>query len=541
MRDGIHLHSVLYLPQGNWPISTLLLRTPFGSGSIDYTEWGAEFVKSGYAVVLQDVRGRNNSGGKCNPYVQEINDGYDTHEWIGNQNWCDGNIGTFGISYSGFTQILPAHLNSRFVKALVPVGNQSNNYGHLRYNGVLQLENVINWIWWGNKNTQHVNSNLIDWDKLYKKLPLINAIEDICHRPYYKKIIINEKYNKFWEETDISKQYNKVKAPAFFITGWYDNLLNETFKNFCGWVNKSRSKLVKSKTKLLVGPWYHYNFGMDTKFGDISFGPKAKINLVNEQIRWFDKRLKNIDNGIDLEPPIKLFIMGANSWRDEYEWPLKRTKYERLFFHSHGHANSLNGDGYLSKTLPGYEGQDTYRYDPEDPVPTTGGQGQYQDTSGPKDRSKIELRNDILVYSSEVLCDECEITGSVEINLYAASSAKDTDFTATLVDVYPDGRAINISEGIVRAKFRNSYSKPTLIKPNKIYLYKILIWETSNLFKKNHRIRIEISSSNFPRFDRNLNSGRVSSIDDQPKICHQQIFHNKNHPSNVILPVIPVS
>ena len=151
------------------------------------------------------------------------------------------------------------------------------------------------------------------------------------------------------------------------------------------------------------------------------------------------------------------------------------------------------------------------------------------------------MRNDILVYSSEVLCDECEITASVEINLYAASSAKDTDFTATLVDVYPDGRAINISEGIVRAKFRNSYSKPTLIKPNKIYLYKILIWETSNLFKKNHRIRIEISSSNFPRFDRNLNSGRVSSIDDQPKICHQQIFHNKNHPSNVILPVIPVS
>ena len=244
MRDGVKLHAVLYKPALNEKLPALLLRSPYAAEFPDYSVWGPKFCESGYAVVMQDIRGRLNSDGECTPYIQEINDGLDTQKWVAKQSWCNGCIGTFGISYSGFTQVLTAPLNNPNLMALVPVGNQVNNYGHLRYNGILQLENTINWIWWGNKITQHVPERLINWEKLYKVLPLNKALDGIADRPYYKKVIKNETYNNFWKSADLTDKYNKISVPAYFITGWYDNLVHETFKNFIGIC--CRTSLLKS-------------------------------------------------------------------------------------------------------------------------------------------------------------------------------------------------------------------------------------------------------------------------------------------------------
>jgi len=539
MRDGILLHAVLYKPKVNNELPVLLLRSPYGAEFPDYSEWGPKFCEAGYAVVMQDIRGRLNSNGVCLPYNQEINDGYDTQKWISNQTWCDGSIGTFGISYSGFTQVLTAPLENKYLKALVPVGNQVNNYGHLRYNGILQLENTINWIWWGNRITQHVPKNLINWNLIYKKLPINKALDGIANRPYFKKIIKNENYNKFWKHADIENKYHKIKAPAYFITGWYDNLVHETFKNFVGWKTKTKDKLAKDKTRLLVGPWYHYNLGKNTKFGDISFGDNGSLDLVNEQLKWFDQRLKHIDTGIDDQPPIKIFVMGDNKWRYEEEWPLLRTKYVKYYIHSGGCANTRNGDGLLKTTIPNNQTFDTFNYNPDNPVPTIGGQSQLIEHCGPQNRYEIETRDDILIYTTNKLKYDTEVTGKIEIVLYASSSAIDTDFTATLVDVYPDNKCIHISDGIIRTKFRESYENPSLISPNNIYTFVFPLWETSNVFKKNHKIRLEISSSNFPRFNRNLNTGKDMYDDKKIIICNQKIYHNSSYPSHVILPIIP--
>ena len=232
--------------------------------------------------------------------------------------------------------------------------------------------------------------------------------------------------------------------------------------------------------------------------------------------------------------------MGLNKWRGESEWPLLRTKYTKYYLHSGGNANTRNGDGILNPYAPNIQNYDSFTYNPENPVPTLGGQSQLLRNCGPRNRYDLEMRDDILVYSTRKLKENTEITGKVEIILYASASTLDTDFTATLVDVHPDNKCINITEGIIRAKFRNSYSKQTLIKPNKIYKYKFPLWETSNLFKKGHKIRIEISSSNFPRFDRNLNTGKFVFDDDEIKTSTQKIFHNKHHPSHVIFPIIPI-
>ena len=540
MRDGVKLHAVLYKPALNEKLPALLLRSPYAAEFPDYSVWGPKFCESGYAVVMQDIRGRLNSDGECTPYIQEINDGLDTQKWVAKQSWCNGCIGTFGISYSGFTQVLTAPLNNPNLMALVPVGNQVNNYGHLRYNGILQLENTINWIWWGNKITQHVPERLINWEKLYKVLPLNKALDGIADRPYYKKVIKNETYNNFWKSADLTDKYNKISVPAYFITGWYDNLVHETFKNFIGWKTKTKNKIAKEKTKLLVGPWYHYNLGKNTKFGDITFGKNSTLDIIKEHIIWFDQRLKNHNTGIDNEKPIKIFVMGLNKWRGESEWPLLRTKYTKYYLHSGGNANTRNGDGILNPYAPNIQNYDSFTYNPENPVPTLGGQSQLLRNCGPRNRYDLEMRDDILVYSTRKLKENTEITGKVEIILYASASTLDTDFTATLVDVHPDNKCINITEGIIRAKFRNSYSKQTLIKPNKIYKYKFPLWETSNLFKKGHKIRIEISSSNFPKFDRNLNTGKFVFDDDEIKTSTQKIFHNKHHPSHVIFPIIPI-
>jgi uncharacterized protein len=249
--------------------------------------------------------------------------------------------------------------------------------------------------------------------------------------------------------------------------------------------------------------------------------------------------LRGVDTGIDDEPPIRIFVMGANVWRDEHEWPLARTRFTSYYLHSHGRANSLHGDGELSSTAPGDEPSDSYDYDPASPVPTLGGPSLLAEYMGPRDRRPVERRDDVLVYSTPPLDQDVEATGPVEMVLYAATSAVDTDFTATLVDVHPNGQAITITQGIVRARFRRSLEHPTLVEPGRVYEYTIVLWETSNTFEAGHRIRVEISSSNFPHFDRNLNSGEALATGTSVVVAHQTVWHDRAHPSRLVLPVVP--
>jgi putative CocE/NonD family hydrolase len=310
---------------------------------------------------------------------------------------------------------------------------------------------------------------------------------------------------------------------------------------FTGLRNHAMTPEARRCQKLIMGPWGHlvpYAAPTSNGTGEIDFGPEALIELHDMQLRWFDYFLKGVNTGVLDEAPIRLFVMGENRWRDENEWPLARTQYTKVYLHSGGKANSVRGNGQLSFSLPGEEQPDRYTYDPNDPVPTRGGTT-LGIALGVFDQTKIEERDDVLVYTSEVLTADMEVTGPILLKLFAASSAPDTDFTAKLVDVRPDGYAQNLAEGVMRARFRESLSTPTLITPEQIYEYTIDLWATSHVFKSGHHLRLEVSSSNFPRYDRNPNTGHEFGVDTELRAARQTIFHDNRYPSHLLLPVIP--
>ena len=540
MRDGVQLYGALYRPRTENRFPVVLVRTAYSTQHPYYVEMAQRFAAAGYGVMLVDSRGRYESQGEWTPYFCEVEDGFDTQQWVGAQPWCDGNIGMFGRSYVGYTQILPAHLRSPYVKALVPMANQEDNYGHMRVDGVLQLQNVMNFIWLGNRTNQNISlEGVIDMDELYWRLPLISALDDVADRPFYRQIIQHNCLDEFWQAYSMKSRYDEVESPAYFITGWYDNLVHEGFKCFAGWSSRARTEEARRTAKLLVGPWQHSPMGSAEPFGDIDFGPESALDLGAEHLRWFDRRLRGVDTGIDDEPPVRIFVMGQNTWRYENEWPPARTQYTKFYLHSGGRANSLVGDGMLDTHGPGEEPVDVYDYDPSEPVPTVGGQSMFPQNNGPRDRRSVERRDDVLVYSTEPLSQGVEVTGAAVLEFCASSSAPDTDFVATLVDVYPNGKAIIITQGVLRARFRESFEQPTLIEPGKVYRYTIELWETSNLFRAGHCIRLELSGSDFPRFDRNLNTGSEPGLDSAMEIARQTVYHDSRHPSYLTLPIIP--
>jgi putative CocE/NonD family hydrolase len=325
------------------------------------------------------------------------------------------------------------------------------------------------------------------------------------------------------------------------VGSWYDAFQYDTLTMFTGLREHAMTPEARRGQKLLMGPWAHllpYAAPTSQGTGDIDFGPEALIELHAIQCRWFDYFLKGIDNGVLDEAPIRLFVMGENRWRDEYEWPLARTRYTNFYLHSEGKANSLRGNGRLSLTTPGEEPPDRYLYDPQDPVPTRGGTTLGL-AMGVFDQTKIEERADVLVYTGDVLTEALEVTGPITLKLFAASSAPDTDFTAKLVDVRPDGYAQNIAEGVIRARFRESLTHPTLLTPERVYAYTLDLWSTSHVFKAGHRLRLEVSSSNFPRYDRNPNTGHEFGVDAEVRTAQQTVFHDPRYPSHLVLPVIP--
>jgi uncharacterized protein len=521
MRDGVTLAADLYRPDapGKFPALMTLVYYPTGGPEAE------RFARYGYVGVVVNSRGRNGSEGEWDPYVNEPRDGYDVQQWIGGQAWSNGKIGMFGQSYNAFTQIMSAPLASPYLTCLLPIEGQQTNFGHLYNDGVPQLNVIFTFGLYATGATR--TGPHIPIGPHYLQLPLASAADKADH-PQAQRIktwLEHSRYDDYWRSYGVKEKYGQIRAPAWFVSGWYDNLVHENWRNFRGFRDEGGSEACRKGTRIRVGGAIHG--GNTPPFED--------------RLRWYDYWLKGLETGVDKLPPIEIFVMGANRWRYEYQWPPARTQWTRYYLHSEGQANSVRGDGRLELEPPPADAPpNRFVYDPENPVDTLGGQmSTHRDLWGPKDRQSVQQREDVLVYTTGPLERDLEVTGPIELKLYAASDAVDTDFTATLTDVHPDGQAIHICEGIQRASFRESLENPTPIEPGKIYLYTISLWETSMLFQAGHRIRLEISSSNFPRYARNLNTGLPVGTSDQRNQARQTVYHDAMRASHLVLPVMP--
>ena len=564
MRDGAVLYADVYRPDGPGPFPTVLQRTPYdksgplATGMLD----PLKVAQNGFALVIQDTRGRFTSEGEFYCFADDIEDGYDTVEWAASQPWSNGRIGMVGASYVGATQWLAATTRPPHLVTLVPNVTASNYHDGWTYQGgAFELAFNVSWtlnqLTLANFSTQS-KAKGIPQDRqtgllkavdsmtdAYKSLPL----KDLPHlkdglAPYYYDWLAHPDFDDYWKKLCIEDQHSNITTPALHIGGWYDIFLGGTIRNFLGMRKSGATEDARRGQKLIIGPWEHSAKG-GSMAGSHYFGVAADANalgLDEIHLRWYDYWLNGVDNGILSEPPVKIFVMGDDVWRDEQDWPLARAQDTRFFLHSGGKANSRHGDGSLGVEGPGDEPADVFLYNPADPVPTVGGAlccNPYFAANGAFDQNDIEARADVLVYSTPPLEREVEVTGPVTVTLWAATSATDTDFTAKLVDVCEDGCARNLTDGIIRARYRNSMSHPEPVEPGTPVCYTIDLWATSNVFKAGHQIRLEISSSNFPRFDRNTNTGNLIAADIELKPALQTVLHAGQHASYVTLPIVP--
>jgi putative CocE/NonD family hydrolase len=539
LRDGVKLAADVYRPRAAGKFPVIVTRTPYGKRNPyhRYEFAGELFATQGYVYVVQDVRGKFGSGGEYYPYVNEGADGHDTFEWAGRQAWSSGRVGTYGFSYWGSTQWLSAPYQSQHLKAMVPIVTGQNLYTRWIYNGILRFNDIL---FWHYENTSRTARSLdsIDFEKAVRHLPLIEADDAMgTDIPAYNDWLRHLVPDDYWDSISVDDDAGNIKAPALLIGGWYDYYLEPMFDDF-NRMRRSGGSDNARQSQILIGPWTHLT---ESDFEDVDFGAKADfLQQIEMLLRWYDYWLKSTGSGIVDGGPIRIFVMGKNEWRTEKEWPLARTRYSRFYLHSNGRANSVGGDGLLDADPPKQEAPDRFTYDPAEPVPAVGGTSYFgAATAGPRDQSEIEKRDDVLVYTTPPLAEELEVTGPITLMLYAASSAKDTDFSAKLVDVYPDGRAINLRSGMVRARFRDSLTQPSLLEKDVIYRFEIGVGSTSNLFKKGHRIRLEVSSSHFPEFGRNLNTGAEIGTSSEMIKARQVIYHDEDHPSYLLLPIIP--
>ncbi len=532
MRDGVKLATDVYLPKDDkGPFPVILTRTPYNktlvAGSV------TDFLKYGYAVVSQDVRGRFSSEGKAIAFFYDDKDGYDTVEWLAKQKWCNGKVGTFGGSAMGITQnvmavLPPPHLACQAV-GVAP----SSLYDTTFTGGGFRLALVAGWLGasvWPVENLEQMMEHTL--------------------------------YDAYWERGDFAKNAKNVNVPVLHAGGWFDIFLQGTLNTFNAYQNNG-GKGAKGKQKLVMGPWIHGIGGRGA--GDFEFPENANASLQPgsggkmDVLRWFDWCLKGKDTGVAKEPAVTYYLMGAlgengapaNVWETSDTWP---PPHKDVDFY-------LHADGKLSQTKPAEkDASKTYTDDPHNPVPTLCGHNLGMPKPGSCDQKDVESRPDVLVFTSDVLSEPVEITGPVTAHLYASSTAKDADLTAKLTDVYPDGRSMLILDGLVRARHRNTTTKDELLTPGKIYEFSISLWSTALVFNKGHRIRVEISSSNYPKFDVNPNLGETiklqkpilkylmlhaMSMDWKPSNIYSKVFVAQNtvyfdaaHSSHIILPVI---
>jgi predicted acyl esterase len=533
MRDGVRLCTNIFRPQGIPRGPVLLVRTPYGKpseliGNYQY------FVDQGYALVIQDVRGRKDSEGKFRQVDQETADGEDTLNWIGHQPWCDGNVGMIGGSYLGMTQWRAALGNSPYLKAIFPVVAGSDEYLDRFYSpgGALKLGHRLEWM---AENVRAPGFALPPFSTFVNHLPLRTADRAATGQSidFFQQALTHPSYDTYWKEESTFRSLNRIKVPAFIVGGWYDNYVESDLETF----RKLQSRFPENR--VVIGPWPH---NMSIKFPGVDFGPDSGAPIRRYQRLWFDRWLRDKTDEDLPDQPVQLFMMGDNRWRGFSQWPPEESVATPFFLDSGGAANTLDGDGRLRRHMPEQEMADRFLYDPHDPVPTRGGAvccNQDVFPWGPMDQRSVERRKDVLVYTSRPLNYDLEIAGTVRLVLYVETTAPDTDITAKLVDVFPDGEARNLTDGILRLRYRKSLEKPELLQPGSVYPVTVDVGVTANVFKTGHRIRLEVSSSNFPRFDRNLNTGRPIADETQWRQARQTVWHGPAKPSHLLLPVIP--
>jgi len=552
MRDGTILRADIFRPNAPGKFPILLTRTPYDMRhDLDFSLKG---VSRGYVVINQDVRGRYTSDGEWYPFIHESDDGYDTVEWAAALPYSDGRVGMYGGSYVGATQMLAAIAHPPHLAGICPVVTASNYHDGWTYQGGA-FEQWFNESWTSglaqdtlNRSVSQQTNALHGISKLplseYPLFPLPQSSSDNellrSLAPYFLDWLAHPSYDDYWKRLAIEEHYPDIRVPSLTVAAWYDIFLGGSLRNYIGLKEHAAEENARQGQRLLVTIGGHA--GSSQKIGDLDFGPAAPFDEDAITLDWYDHLFKNLANQFAGPKRVKIFVMGSNQWRDEDDWPLARARDTRYFLHSSGRANTATGDGFLSTTPPQFENADKLTYDPTHPAPTVGGPLCCDSTRlqpGPRDQKEVEVRQDVLVYSTPALADDLEVTGPVHVELFANSSTRDTDFTAKLVDVSPDGSADNVTEGIIRGRYRNSQQTPDPIKPGETYRFTIDLWSTSNVFRRGHRLRLEISSSNFPRFDRNTNTGDDLAHATRLVSAVNTIRHDKEYPSALILPIVP--
>lgn len=556
MRDGTLLRADVYKPEGAGRFPVILIRTPYNKTGFNQGLVNPlAMAQAGYAVVVQDIRGRYASDGvweRHRMFEVEALDGYDTVEQIAVQPWSSGHVGLAGGSYLTAMQWITAMASPPHLKAFSPyIGDIGTNIAPPPETGAVSFYSAANALpltaadlvdkleQQGEDVTelrQHLDHALRDpyWVINYlpfKEIPLAQfepirlMLEQRLHPPTKEEILQR-------------KRYENIRIPGMHIGGWFDQLEQAIVNNYLKVKEFGGSERAKTSQHLMIGPWDHGS--VRSFLGNMEFGPASanESELRRHIIQFYDRYL--LEQEVDI-PAVRYFVMGRNEWRTADSWPLPETQWQSWYFHSSGRANTSQGDGLLSREAPSIEPADTFFYNPLQPVPTVGGKllAMGGMVPGPVDQTVIERREDILCYSTSELREDLEVTGPLQMILYASTTAKDTDFTAKLTDVQPDGRSLLIAEGIQRAKYRNWNHEAIPIEPGAVTKYTINLGNTSHVFRKGHRIRIHVSSSNFPLFDRNMNTGHSIGEDAVGVVAEQTIYHDSNYPSHIELPVIP--
>jgi uncharacterized protein len=547
MRDGTKLRADIYRPKAEGKFPVLLVRTPYDK--TNEMEFAARAAVRGYVVVAQDVRGRYHSEGEWYPFKNESQDGYDTVEWAAALPYANGKVGMFGGSYVGATQYLAAIAKPPHLAGICPNVTASNYHDGWTYQGGA-FEQWFNESWTTGlaENTMDrrvdEGQNAVAWTQ---KLPLtaypiLETPASTGIAPYFTDWLAHPNYDEYWKQWSIEDHYAQIQVPVFSLGAWYDIFLGGTLRNYQRLKNEAGTEEARRGQKLMVYVGGHAGGADNRKVGAVDFGEKLPFDFNEVVLSWYDSLLKGGRSDASSEKPVKIFVMGRNEWREEEDWPLARARKTKYYLHSSGSANSANGDGTLSTATPGAEKADQFTYDPSDAVPTLGGPlccGPFPPAGlGPQDQSKAEVRGDVVVFTTPALSSDLEVTGPVALELYVSSSAVDTDFTGKLVDVWPNGFAQNLTEGILRMRYRDSQEKPELAKPGETYRIVVDLWATSNVFLAGHKLRLEVSSSNFPRFDRNLNTGEEQAGATRMNKATNVIYHDKAHPSALILPAV---
>jgi uncharacterized protein len=554
MRDGVTLRADVYRPKavGRYPV--LLVRTPYDKQWI--SEFGHRGAARGYVVIAQDVRGRFESEGEWYTFRYESQDGYDTVEWAAALPYSNGKVGMFGGSYVGATQFLAAITRPPHLAGICPTVTASNYHDGWTYQGGA-FEQWFNESWTTGlaENTMRRRAEQ-KADALggVRVLPLISypvleppSAEGLA--PYFTDWLAHPNFDEYWKPLSIEDHYAQIQVPVFSLGAWYDIFLGGTLKNYVRLKTEAGTEAARRGQRLAVSVGGHAGESSSGKVGAVEFGNKLPADGDEAMLRWYDWLLKGETNGVEKEKPVKIFVMGKNEWREEDDWPLERAKNTKYYLHSTGAANGIApigpgqaGSGSLSTVVPAQEKPDQYVYDPSDAAPTIGGPlccGALPTGIGPEDQRPAEARGDVLVYSTPVFAKDTEVTGPVSLDLYVSSSAVDTDFTGMLVDVWPNGFAQNLTSGILRLRYRNSQEKPELANPGETYHITVDLWATSNVFLAGHKLRLEVSSSNFPRFDRNLNTGEEQARGTRMVKATNVIYHDKLKPSALVVPIVP--